>query len=367
LGVPKGCNDKELKKGYRKMCLKHHPDKPTGSEEKFKEISKAYDILSDKKKRQAYDNYGDAVINEHGEMPQHHHQQAGGFPTGTSSFFSSFGGSPPPHGAGGPAGGMPGFSSFNFGGLNAENLFGSSTSRTSGMDGGLNIDLSDLLRQMGAGQGPFDTRTQAQQAAGGGNPFGGQSSQYTSSPPAAKAYTRDCYCTLEELATGTTKKMKVKFGKYSKVYTIQLQKGWKAGTKVKFNSSKDGRFGAMTFVIQEKKHPLLERRGDDLVYRHDLKKSLHQVPNNNSDNTKTAAGIVKLELVLPDGEVWTRTLAKSSSFLRQGQTLTITGKGMPIKGGPERGNLIIEFFDSSSSRRSNTASNSAKAKQQQPS
>ena len=172
------------------------------------------------------------------------------------------------------------------------------------------------------------------------------------SPP--KSYTRTCACTLEELATGATKRMKVMFGtKRSKIYTVKIQKGWKAGTKVKFNASKDGRYGAMTFVIQEKKHPFLERRGDDLVYRHDLnanKRSRGRSDGGDGDKIPSTGSTVKIELVLPDGEIWMRSLDKSSSFLRRGQTLTITDKGMPIKGGPSRGNLIIEFFDSSASK-----------------
>src|ERR1700722_13437 len=61
LGIPKGATAEEIKKAYRKNALKYHPDKNPGdaaAEKKFKEISEAYEVLSDDKKRQIYDQYG---------------------------------------------------------------------------------------------------------------------------------------------------------------------------------------------------------------------------------------------------------------------------------------------------------------------
>jgi molecular chaperone DnaJ len=63
LGVTRAANADELKKAYRKLALKHHPDKnqhDKTSEEKFKEVSEAYEALSDPKKRQIYDQFGHA-------------------------------------------------------------------------------------------------------------------------------------------------------------------------------------------------------------------------------------------------------------------------------------------------------------------
>ncbi len=65
LGVAKSADEKEVKKAYRKMAMKHHPDRnpdDKDSEDKFKEASEAYEILSNSEKRAAYDQYGHAGV-----------------------------------------------------------------------------------------------------------------------------------------------------------------------------------------------------------------------------------------------------------------------------------------------------------------
>lgn len=61
LGIAKGASDDDIKKAYRKQALKWHPDKnkAANAEEKFKEVAEAYEVLSDPKKREIYDQYGE--------------------------------------------------------------------------------------------------------------------------------------------------------------------------------------------------------------------------------------------------------------------------------------------------------------------
>lgn len=93
LGVERTATPDELKKAYRKLAIKNHPDKG-GDPEKFKEISQAYDVLNDPEKREIYDNYGEDGIKE---------GMGGGGPGGVNPFdiFESFfGGGGHGHGGG---------------------------------------------------------------------------------------------------------------------------------------------------------------------------------------------------------------------------------------------------------------------------
>lgn len=82
LGVSKDASDDEIKKAYRKLAHKYHPDKRGGDEQKFKQINEAYQVLSDKKKRGQYDQFGQTFEQA---------QNQGGF-SGFEGFrdFSSF-------------------------------------------------------------------------------------------------------------------------------------------------------------------------------------------------------------------------------------------------------------------------------------
>ncbi len=69
LGIAKGADEKEIKRAYKRLAMKYHPDRTKGdkeSEEKFKEVNEAYEVLSDSTKRQAYDQYGHRAFEQGG-------------------------------------------------------------------------------------------------------------------------------------------------------------------------------------------------------------------------------------------------------------------------------------------------------------
>jgi DnaJ family protein B protein 4 len=101
LGVPRTANDKEIKTAYRKKAMEKHPDKG-GKEEEFKQLSEAYEVLSDSKKRSLYDRYGKAGVKSGGLGGG----MEGGFPFSSASgdpfhsfrsFHSAFGSSSSSH------------------------------------------------------------------------------------------------------------------------------------------------------------------------------------------------------------------------------------------------------------------------------
>jgi molecular chaperone DnaJ len=87
LGVAKGATEDEIKKSYRKLAMKYHPDRNPDSkesEEKFKEVKEAYEMLTNPEKREAYDRYGHAGVDPN-------MGGGGGFGGGAGGFADSFG------------------------------------------------------------------------------------------------------------------------------------------------------------------------------------------------------------------------------------------------------------------------------------
>ena len=97
LGIPKGSSKDEVKKAFRKLASKYHPDKQTGDEEKYKEVTEAYAVLGDDKKKAEYDTYGHAFNNGGGNPGGFNWGDfqggfnAGGFEFDLNDIFENFG------------------------------------------------------------------------------------------------------------------------------------------------------------------------------------------------------------------------------------------------------------------------------------
>src|SRR5712692_260744 len=89
LGVAKAADADELKRAYRKLAMQFHPDRNAGdksAEQKFKDISEAYDVLKDDQKRAAYDRFGHAAF-ENGSRGPGDFPFGGGFSGGFANIF----------------------------------------------------------------------------------------------------------------------------------------------------------------------------------------------------------------------------------------------------------------------------------------
>ena len=183
LGVEKNATAAEIKKAYRKLALKYHPDKTHGDkalEDKFKKISEAYAVLSDSEKRNQYDTYGSADFQQR---------------------FSQ------------------------------EDIF-------------RNFDLGDILREFGFGgggrggfSGSFGQRGRAGGfSGGGGNPFfhnmgGGGFGQQA--PMKGKDMEYEIPLTIEELINGTSKTITISQGSTTKAVEVKIPKGLTKGKKIR--------------------------------------------------------------------------------------------------------------------------------------
>src|SRR6185436_5813248 len=127
LGIQKGATEEEIKSAFRKLAHKYHPDKKGGDEKKFKEVSEAYAVLSDKKRRAEYDTYGRTFA---GGGPQQ-----GGFGGFDFSNFQGF------QGFGGQAGQGQAFE-FDLGDVFGEFFGGSPRAQSRGRDISIDIELS---------------------------------------------------------------------------------------------------------------------------------------------------------------------------------------------------------------------------------
>ncbi|CAI0462718.1 unnamed protein product [Linum tenue] len=306
LKVDKSASEDDLKKSYRKLAMKWHPDKnPNNKKEaeaKFKQISEAYDVLSDPQKRAIYDQYGEEGLND---IPPTGYGNGSNGPNSRNAedIFAEFFGSSP----------------FGFGG---------------GATGGVGRSSSRFQSESGAtaGNGMFDSN----------NMFRSEGTTTTSTAPKKPPPVESKLpCTLEELYSGSTRKMKIsrtvvdshgRQAQETEILTIDVKPGWKKGTKITFpdkgNEQPNQLPADLVFVIDEKPHDVYKRDGNELMI-------------NRRVTLAEALGGTTASIDTLDG----RTLSVPvTDIISPGYELVVPREGMPIAKEPgNRGDLRIKF------------------------
>lgn len=235
LGVSKSATAEEVKKAYRKLALAYHPDRNRSKDavEKFKEVTHAYEVLSDQQKRQAYDQYGHAA-------------------------FDPSAGSGPFGGAQGPSGG--------FGGQTQTGRYGPFTyTYTTASDAGGPSEFD-----FGGFSDPFEI---FEQFFGGGSPFGSA---------ARRRPTYSLTSDFLEAVHGATKKVMIE----GKAQTIKIPAGVDDGSRIRFDN--------YDVVIDVRPHSQFRREGYDIVSEKEI--SFAQATLGDVVDVETVDGEVKLRI-----------------------------------------------------------------------
>ncbi|KAF2078070.1 hypothetical protein CYY_000621 [Polysphondylium violaceum] len=348
LGVNPECTEDELKKAYRKMAIKYHPDKNQGegkaaAEEKFKEISEAYEVLSDPEKRKMYDQHGSEGLKE------------GGFhATSAEDLFSSFFGS-----MGGGMGGFDfgsatadGMGGFTFGGMGGgmgggrrakqhkgENIEHEMYRTLEELYNGKNVKIAINRDEVcktcrGSGSNKPGVSSTCGKCKGSGSVFmakqmgPGMIQQMQTKCP-------DCNGTGDKISEAdkcsTCKGKKLVPGK--KIVQFLVEKGTRDGERIMLKGEgseyPNAPSGDVIITIKEKPHATFKRRGNDLVLQKRIKL------------LDSIAGTSFTIPTLDNRKLWV-TVNKGEN-IKQGDMRIIEGEGMPIKGSAKKGHLAVIF------------------------
>jgi DnaJ-class molecular chaperone len=279
LSVARDATEADIRHAYRTKALLWHPDKHAGkarqqAEVQFREVAEAFVVLSDPRKRGVYDKYGELALKQ--GLPEAKEETGEGwtFNQSPQEVFSDFFGSDTP------------FAVFENKG-------------------------PGLLQSAD----PTDLRQ-------------------------TQPVVTNLYCSLEELFLGCTKRVKATRNRLlpdgrsvapeSRVLAIQVEAGWRAGTKVTFPGEGDEapgmRAGDLVYVIQEKPHPRYARQGRNLIYNATV-----------SLRDALTGGVVEVPTL--DGRVLPVPL---SQVVQPGSRHLVPGEGMRGAGGA-RGDLVVHF------------------------
>ncbi|MCO5576926.1 hypothetical protein L7F22_030747 [Adiantum nelumboides] len=242
LKVGRNASEEDVKKAYKRLAMRWHPDKnpdsKTEAEAKFKQISEAFEVLSDTQKRAIYDQYGEEGLKE--------------FPSSENVARAASGGQ-------------------RFNARNAEDLFSEVFGK---------MNLNPGMRSASFNSRPKSSRGSAHDGLFGTESLHGSFKSEGSSHGLRKVppIENKLPCTLEEFYNGSIRKMKIsrnvilpggKMATVEEVLTINIKPGWKKGTKVTFPEKGNEQAGLipadLIFVIDEKPHEVFKRDCNDLL------------------------------------------------------------------------------------------------------
>lgn len=328
LGVPRNASKEEIKKAYRKMAIKYHPDKNPGdkeAEEKFKEAAEAYEVLSDDNKRARYDQFGHAGMGN---------SAGGGFSHDWTieDIFSQFGDI-----FGGHFGSFGGFGGFS----------GGRSSRRTNRGTDLRVKVKLSLSEIANGvEKKIKVNKYVSCKACGGTGASGGSSYSTCSTCRGSGYvTRVTNTLLGQMQTTSpcptcngegkiiTNKCLSCGGegvvREDEIITVKIPAGVAEGMQLnvqgKGNAARRGGVpGDLLVMIEEEKDPNLVRDGNDLIYNLNI-----SIPD--------AILGAPAEIPTVDGKV----KIKIEPGTQPGKILRLRGKGLPEVNGYQRGDLLV--------------------------